>query len=177
MVATVIINRTTSAATLTDITSANTRASTSDDPSPGNSNPIPVPGAGQNFSFWVSTNLAVSVPPSTAIDNLRWYTDGANGFGAGVTATGNKTSTYVQASGTIGSTGLQLTTVLHTNLFSAAQDIFSYVSASPRTLDGSTSISNSNGFGDFMVYQIAVSTAAGAGPTPQETLTWLFDET
>ena len=49
MAATVTIRRWTGASggpTKTDITSSNTRMSTADDPNPGTSNPVPIPGAG-----------------------------------------------------------------------------------------------------------------------------------
>ncbi len=176
MVATVLIIRTTSGSTETDITSGNTRASTSDDPSQGTATPIPVPAANENFSFWVTTQLQVTVAPTTVIDNIRFYSDGANGLGTGVFMVANKTSTYIEASGTISTTGLQLTTALHTNLFSAAQDIFSFTSTAPLTLLGTLSVTGSSG-SSLVVYQIIVSSGAGAGTTPAETLTYLFDET
>lgn len=178
MAATVIINRWTGAGpTQTDITSSNTRASTSDDPAPGTANPIPIPAAGTNYSFWVSTRLEVTVTPDGTINNIQWYTDGANGFGTGVTVNGQDASAYVQATGTVGSTGDELTQGNHANLSAAPVDVFTFDSGSPKAITGSMTNPNTGDLGDFFVYQFAVADTAAAGATPQETFTWQFDET
>ena len=81
MAAVIIINRATGAGpTLTAITSGNSRLSTSDVPAPGTSDPIPIPGAGTNFSFWMSTRLECTSAPTGTVDNLRWYPDASNDF-------------------------------------------------------------------------------------------------
>lgn len=100
MAATVQIGRKTGVApgTFTDITSINTRANAEDVHSvAGTSNPIRIPSAGTNYSYWVSTRLKVTVTPAGTIDNLRWFTDGANNFGTGVTCKGAKASTGADA--------------------------------------------------------------------------------
>lgn len=185
MAATVIINRHTGAGTsnggttFTAITSGNTRASTSDAPVPGTSDPIPIPGAGTNYSYWVSTRLQCTVAPSGTIDNLQWYSD-ATGFGTGVTVNGADASTGVDAgyriaTGTQGTTGTQLTTGNHTGLDAAPVDVTTLTSGSPRALGGSTTTTAH--FGDLFVYQFAVGTTASAGTTPANTFTFQYDET
>jgi hypothetical protein len=182
MAATVVIDRLTGTGgseTETDITSSNTRASTSDAPTPGTSDPIPIPTAGTNYSFWVTTRLETTVAPSGTIDNLRWYSDG-NSFGTGVTVSGADASTgadagYRQATGTQGSTGTQLTTGNHTGLDATPVDVTTLTSGSPRTLGGSTTTTER--FGDHFVYQFAVGTSASAGTTAQNTFTFQYDET
>lgn len=185
MAATVIINRHTGAAgsqVKTDITSATTRASTSDAPAPGAADPIPIPAAGTNRSFWVTTRLECAVTPSGTIDNLRWFADGANGFGTGVTCVGRDASTganagYRQATGTQGTTGDELTTGNHTGLDGAPADVFTHTSGSPRALGGSIVNPSTGEFGDFFVYSIEVGSTAGPGVVPTETFSFRYDET
>ncbi len=107
MAATVTIRRLTGAGpTSTDVTSINTRANAEDAHSTaGTTNPIQIPAAGTNYSYWVVTQLSADTSPSGTINNVKWYTDGANGFGTGVTAKGNTATGYVQATGTPGTTG------------------------------------------------------------------------
>jgi hypothetical protein len=182
MAATVLINRLTGtggAEVETDITSGNTRASTSDVPVPGTSDPIPIPGAGNNYSYWVTTRLETTVAPAGTVDNLRWYSDAA-GFGTGVTVTGADASTttnagYREATGTQGTTGLQLTTANHTGLDAAPVDVTGLTSGAPRVLAGTTTTTGR--FGDHFVYSFDVGTTASAGTTPANTFTFQYDET
>ena len=143
MPATVDIVRVTGASggpTSTTITSINTRANAYDTHSTADTtNPIQIPAAGSNYSYWVSTRLTCSVTPSGTINNLRWYTDGANGFGTGVTCIGQEATSYVQATGTAGQTGTQLTTGNHAGLTGAPVDPFTFTSGSPKSLAGSLS--------------------------------------
>lgn len=185
MAATVQIARKTGASpgSPTDITSINTRANAEDThTTAGTSNPIRVPAAGTNYSYWVTTRLNVTVTPAGTIDNLRWYTDGSNNFGTGVTCKGEGASTgadagYRIATGTPGETGTQLTTGNHTGLDGAPIDVFGHTSGSPKSLTGTISNPTTGQFGDHFVYQIEVGTSAGAGATSAETWTWRFDET
>lgn len=183
MAATVVINRWTGSSggpTKTAIQSANTVANASDahqSTAAGSSNPIRVPTVGTNYSYWVSTRLSASVTPSGTINNIRWYTDGANNFGTGVTCKGNTASAYVQATGTTGTTGDILNTTNHTSLAGATADVFTHTSGSPKSITGSISNPSTGDFGDFFVYQMEVGTTAGPGVTGQETFTWTYDET
>lgn len=180
MAATIIINRKTGAGpTNTAITSGNTRASTSDNAyTTETTNPIPIPGAGTNYSFWVNTRLECTVAPATLVDNLKWFTDGNNGFGTGVTCKAETANTYGQATGTVGTTGDQLTVANYgdgiDDLNAAPTDSFGFTSGSPLSVSGSTSTTGE--FGDLVVYQIEVTTTASAGATPTETFTWQYDE-
>ncbi len=184
MSATVKINRITGAGagSGTDITGINTRANAFDAHTTADtSNPIQIPPSGSNYSYWVTTRLNVTVTPSGTINNLRWYTDGANGFGTGVTCNAAKASTgsnagYRQATGSTG-TGTQLTTGNHTGLDATPVDAFTFTSGSPLALTGSLSNPSTGLFGDHVVYQLAVASTASPGVTPSETFTWKWDET
>lgn len=177
MAATVLINRLTGAGpTFTDITGINTRANAEDaHTTAGTANSILVPAAGTNYSFWVVTQLEVTAITAGTVDNLRWYTDGANNFGTGVTCKAQNATGYVQATGTTGTTGTQLTTGNYATLSGAPVDAFTFTSGSPKALTGTTTTVQK--FGDRMVYQIEVGTTALSGATAQETFTWKYDDT
>jgi len=182
MAATVTIRRWTGSSgseTKTDITSINTVANAQDvhEATVGtSSNPIKIPGAGNNYSYWVCTRLSVDLAPSGTIDNVRWHTDGANNFGTGVAAKATTASAYTQAAGTPGSTGdtLNVTNFTQINTTLLA-DAFTRTSGSPMAVTGS--ITTTGDLGHFVVYQLTIGTTANAGNTAQETFTWLYDET
>lgn len=178
MPATVLIRRLTSTGpTATDITSINTRANAEDAHSTADTdNPIQIPASGTNYSYWVVTRLDCTVTPTTTINNVKWYTDGANGFGTGVTCKMNTATDYVQATGTEGTTGTQLTTGNYGTLAGAPSDCFGFTSGSPKSVTGSIDNPDTGQFGDRVVYQLEVADTASAGATSTETFTWKFDE-
>lgn len=178
MAATVLIRRLHGAGpTATDITSAATRASTYDDAAPGTSWPIPIPSSGSKFSYWVTTRLDATVTPAGTIDNIRWYTDGTSGYGTGVSYRVAEASYYVQATGTPADTGTELKTANHAGLLTEPVNGFTLVTGSPLAVDGSISNPDTGQFGYYVVAQIEVFAAAGAGEITDETLTYKFDET
>ncbi len=184
MAATVLIKRWTgSGPTKTDINSGtnpgiNTRLDASDAHSTGStSNPITIPASSSNYSYWCVTRLSASVTPSTIINNIKWYTDSSNSLGTGVTYVVNTATTYVQATGTPGTTGDILSTGNYSTLAGAPSNAFAYTSGSPLSVTGSISNPSTGDFGDFVVSQIVVGTTAGAGATATESITWAFDET
>lgn len=179
MPATVTIRRLTGAGpTSTDITSINTRANAEDAHSTaGTTNPIQIPAAGTNYSYWVVTQLNATTTPSSVINNIKWYTDGTGSFGTGITMKANTATGYVQATGTPGTTGTQLTTGNYATLAGAPVDAFTYISGSPLSVTGSLSNPSTGAFGDRVVYQIEVGTTASPGVTAvAETITWRYDE-
>lgn len=185
MAATIKIYRYTGASgspTLTDITSTTNRASTGENPAETTSNPIPVPAdASTNYSYWVATRLYAVSGPATSITNIKWYTDGSNSMGTGVSLKAATASAYQQAKGTTGSSGSQLTSANYGTGWdfsgSAATNAFVYTSGAQLSVAGSTGTANSAFFGDFVLYQVEVVSSAAPGPTTAETLTWQYDET
>lgn len=182
MAATVNIKRWTGASGSsgsTIITSANTVANAVDSHqavASSSTNPIKIPAAGTNYSYWVSTRLATGTPgPTGTINNLRWYGDGSAGWGTGVGCNVAQATTYVQATGTLGETGTQLTTGNHSGLTGAPSNFTNYTSGSSLSVTGSTTAASTD-FGNFVVYQLTVGTTASSGATNQETFTWLYDE-
>ncbi len=159
--ATVTIRRWTGSSggpTKTDITSANTVANAQDTheaTASSSSNPIQIPAAGTNYSYWVTTQLSVDANgDSHTIDNVKWYTDGSNNLGTGITCKVNTASGYIQATGTSGTTGDLLNTTNHTNLAGATSDSFGYTSGSPLSVTGTTS--STGDLGHQVVYQVEV---------------------
>ena len=179
MAATVTIRRwtgTSGSPTKTDITSINTRANAEDThTTAGTTNSILIPAAGSNYSYWVSTRLSVDAITGGTVDNLKWYTDGSNNFGTGVTCIGESASAYVQATGTAGQTGIELTTTNHASLGTDPVNVFTYTSGSPKSLTGSSSTTGD--IGHFFVYQMVVDSTAASGATASETFTWKYDDT
>lgn len=172
-----IVRLTSTGPTATDITSINTRANAEDAHSTaGVTNPIQIPAAGSNYSYWVVTRLNAVTTPSSSISNIKWYTDGGIGFGTGVTCNVSTGSTYVQATGTPGVTGTQLTTGVYATLAGAPSNAFAYTSGSPLSVPGTLANPTTGQFGDRVVYQLVVGTTAAPGATAAETFTWQYDE-
>ena len=179
MAATVIINRITGTAaspTKSAITSINTRANAYDGHSTADTTyPIAIPDAGTNYSYGVSTRLSISANTgANTIDNILWYSDGANGFGTGVTAKVAAGNNYDQAEGTEGTSGTELTTGSNTGLAASPSDAFAYTSTGTLSLTGSTT--GTGDIGQFAVWQIGVGTGASVGATSSEQFTFAYDE-
>lgn len=161
--------------------SGSTRASTSDAPTPGTANPIPIPAAGTNYSFWVVLQLNAYTTPAGTINNIKWYTDGTNSW-TGVTVEVGTSPAYTQATGTTGTTGDQLTNTNWTGgtltpSTPSADSAFGYSSGSPLSVTGTLSNPSTGAIGDFVAYQLSVGTGAGAGTLSAETFTFRYDET
>ncbi len=179
MAATISVRRWTgssSGPTKTNITGINTRANAEDThTTTGTTNSILVPAVGTNYSYWVSTRLSVDAITAGVVDNLRWYTDGTNNFGTGVSCLGMTASSYVQASGSPGQTGLQLSSTNYPGLTADPINVYSFTSGSPKTVSGSAS--STGDLGHFFVYQIEVGSTASSGATAADTFTWKYDDT
>lgn len=162
----------------TDITGINTRANAEDaHTTAGTSNPIRKPAAGTNYSYWVSTRLFFDSSGTGTINNIEWYSDGANGMGTGIGVIGNDASAYTQATGTPGETGDELTTVAYPGLSGAPVDVFSFTTGSPKSIPGDVTDPTDEYFANLFVYQVTVDDTASAGATNQETFTWRYDST
>lgn len=178
MVATVIINRKTGAGpTDTDITTLNTRANAEDAHSTaGTSNPVRIPAAGTNYSFWVTTRLEVTGGLSGTLDNIRWFFTGSLDTGIGYDVGDAPSASYVQATGVVGTSGDQLNTTNHTGLSGAPVDATTFTSGSPKSINGTITASTGE-VGDLIVWQLNVDNTASPGPTSQVTMTYRYDET
>lgn len=184
MVATVIIERLTGAGPArTDITAINTRANAFDTHTTGDTaNPIEIPGAGTNYSYWVNTQLNATVAPDNLIDNIEWFTDGSNTYGTGIGSVVAQAAlaSYTQAVGTPAVTGTELNDTNYsggTLTPATPLDSFAETTGAPLVVTGSTTTTGP--FGNIVVYQTTVGTTATAGtkPATPEIFTFRFDET
>ena len=129
------------------------------------SNPIVIPVAGSVYSYVKKLRLYMETAPNTNITNLRWYADGANGFGTGVSVTAKNIGT------TFGT---------HYNTqMSGGSDLFGYTSGSPLDGDGTDAgpfTADDTYFGDIIELQLAVASTATNGALSAETVTVAYDE-
>lgn len=162
----------------TDITSVNSRYMLSDSTSASStSNPIPIPAAGTNYSFWKSAYLNADTTPAGTIDTVKYYTDGANGYGTGVTekVSTAPSLTYVQATGT-STSGTQLSNANYSGSGTPV-NTFTYTSGASLSVTGSISNPSTGKISDFWVEQLEVASTASPGVITAETKTITYNET
>ena len=194
MVATVSVNEYNGAAPGVATVITQGRYCTMDSYNPGLSNPCVVPTSSYNYSYWKTHNLAFS-GDFTQISNIRWYTSGSvrtswalgtnGGLFVGVKSTGDNglpVASYVQASGTLGTTGYEMsdTTNGHTyykvgsSNYAAPVDADTYVSGSTLLVDSTAY--TTTGTSKCVVTQVKIATDATQGDKAAETLTFRYDE-
>lgn len=167
MAATIQIHEMSALAAGVDKTSGTLRFKDADDATVDANNPLVIPGAGSIYSYTKKVRSYMEAPPNTNVSNLRWYTDGANGLGAGVTMTVKNIGTTWGAN--------------YKTLMSGGADLFGYTSGSPLDGDGTDTgpflpAKDNSYIGDLIELQIAVASTATNGATPTETLTLAYDE-
>lgn len=176
MAATVEIRKLTgenSSITSTDVSSGSLQYGTSDEAT--SPSPIPVPSSGSNYSYWVTLQLNATAAPDNALDNIKFYTDGTNSLGTGVDGIVATASGYASAVGTAGTSGSLLSTSNHDGLTGSPSPLFDYSSGCKLSVSGSIGATTGS-FGDRVVSQFNVINTAGAGNSPEETLTLEWDE-
>lgn len=181
MPATVIIYErtgTTGSPTNTDITAANSRYMLADATSTNaTTNPVQIPNDGTNYSYFKSRYLHASTTPAGTIDTVKYYTDGTNSYGTGVTEKVTTAETYVQATGTATS-GTQLVIGNYAGITpSPPNDSFSYNSGAALSVPGSLSNPATGKISNYWVEQLEVGSTAVPGPTATETKTISWNET
>lgn len=162
------------------------RFKTADDATIDSNNPVPIPAAGTNYSYWKQIYLKCDTAPDTQVDNIKFYTDGT-GFGTGITLNvGNQFPThnsgsnagYEVATGTGGTSGDEV--VANHAGITTVSSAFSYTSGSPLsgpTISEDSSIINAIGEStNYLVLQLAVINTATPGNKSNETLTFQYDE-
>lgn len=174
-----------------DITSGTLRFKCADDNTNDNNNPIPIPAAGTNYSFWKHVYLRCTVRPgSEIVNNVKFYTDGSNGYGTGVglkvsdtfpTHTNASNAGYEVDDNSTGSTGTEMDagTPNHSGV-TGTTDAFTFSSASPLSVtigEGSSQIDAVSEVTNFVILQMTVASTAASGELSAETLTFRYDET
>jgi hypothetical protein len=126
-------------------------------------NPIVIPTADDAFSFLKQFRFYAASTPSNAIGNLKFYMDGSNGYGTGITLQCKQETGYTDpiALGSADATG--------------CTDAFTYTSGSPLAITGSWS-SGTGPFGYYLKVQMKVHHDAVQGTTASEAMSFAYDE-
>jgi hypothetical protein len=151
-----------------------TRFCTADDYDPGTDHPVPILESGTNYSYWKTWRLDFT-GTFTEITNIQLYVEETFDQGTGVsTVIGENTGvTYVEATGTQDEAGTILNNTNYTGI-GAAEDISTYVAATPKTID--TSSISTEGPSNTWVCQLVVADTATQGAVGAETVTLQYDE-
>jgi len=148
--------------------------------------PVPIPAAGLNLSYWKQIYIKCATAPDTQVDNIKFYTD-TTGYGTGITLqvgdqfpvkNSGSDAGYELATGTPGTSGDDLVTN-HAGV-SSVSDAFTFSVGSPLagpTISEAGSIINAiNETSNYLIFQAEVGTTAGPGDKGDETLTFQYDE-
>lgn len=146
---------------LTDKTSGTVRFKNADNATVDTANPMVKPASGTDYSFEKWLRFNVSAGTYTEITNVKAYTDGANGLGAGVGLFAKAVAAYAAPAEGTATTGYV--------------DAFTLTSAAPLTL-GAGPFTGLGEKGDHLVMLLTVASTAAGGVTPSETLTLAWDE-
>jgi hypothetical protein len=163
MAATVkIVEKNGAGGTQTDKTSGTIRFKNADNATVDTNNRMVVPGSGYDYSYEKWLIFQVDVAPAVDLQNLKFYTDGANGFGTGVELYAKAVTTYATPAEATATTGYT--------------DAFTYTSAAPLSL-GAGPYTGTSEKGDHCVLMLRVASTAAPGLLSTETLTFSYDET
>lgn len=162
MVATVqIVEKNGTMGTNTQKDSGTVRFKNADNATVDTGNPLVIPTAGFDFSYEKWLRLKVTVAPDNYIENLKFYTDGANGFGTGVSMFAKAVATYATPAEATATGGYA--------------DAFSYTSGAALNL-GTPTVTGTGEKGSHAVLMMRVATNATQGTLTAETLTFSYDE-
>lgn len=130
-------------------------------------NPLVIPTSSSIYSYTKKLRAYMEAPPNTQVDNLRWYTDGTNSFGTGITVTAKNLGTTWGAN--------------YKTLMSGGSDLFGYTSGSPLNGDATDTgpfvpADDNSYIGDLIELQMAIASTASPGTLTAETLTFAYDE-
>lgn len=172
-----------------DVTSGMLRFKTNDNNTDDNNDPIPIPAAGTNYSFWKHVYLRMTVRPgSEIVNNVKFYTDGGT-FGTGIgmnvsdtfpTHNSGSNAGYEVDDNTSGSTGTDMDTGTpnHSGV-TGETSAFTYTSGSPLSVTISEASSQMDAVSEatnFVILQMTVASTASSGESGDETLTFRYDE-
>lgn len=176
MAATLLIREKNSAGqTPTDKTSGTIRFKMADDATVDLVNPMVVPGSGTAYSYQKWLRLHISAGTFTQVSNLRFYTDGASGYGAGV-------KLWAKTIGSFATPAVPSTSNDPPQLSAADMiDAFTFTSGSPYDMDDlNAGPFDSTGLpkdiGNYLVLVGEVEPGTAQGLKTAETLTFAWDE-
>ena len=162
MAATVqIVEKNGTAGTNTKKDSETVRFKNADNATVDTNNPMVIPTAGVDYSYEKWLRLKVTVAPSTYLENLKFYTDGANGFGTGVLLYAKAVTTFATPAEATSAAGYT--------------DAFTYTSGAALDL-GTATVTGTGEKGDHAVMMMTVASTASPGTLTAETGTFSYDE-
>lgn len=150
----------------TDVAGGSMRFKLADNDTADANNPVVIPAAGTNYSWIKQLKFYAATTPDNVINNLRFYTDGAIGYGTGIGLDVGSGSAYIdptsfQDSGLVDWSG---------------QDAEGFTSGAPYTITGSLSNPSTGAFGDYIRLQVNVDDTASQGTSSSETIYFSYDE-
>lgn len=163
MAADVQIHEMTGAAAGVDKTGGTVRFKSADETAADTNNRLAIPASGETRSYTKQLRFYLNSAPAVDIINLRAYSDGANGFGTGVSVEYDVQGAFVaNVQSDIG-----------------GADLFGKVSGDPIDLDAiNTGPHTGTGYkGDFLRLQMVIADTASPGVLVAEDLTFSYDET
>jgi len=167
MAATVEIHEMSAADTGTDQTSSTIRFKDADNATVDTADPIDIPDAGSVYSYTKTIRAYLEDAPTVQVTNLRVYSDGANGFGTGVSCSCKNVGTSFVAH--------------YKTAMSGGADFFGKTSASPLDTDATDAgpfvpADVDTYIGDLVDLQLAVASTSSNGQLTAEVLTLAYDE-
>ena len=158
--------------------------------SPGDDDRIAVPPSGTNYSFWKHTYFRMSARPGAeVVNNLKFYSDGANGFGTGVglvvsdqlpAHTAAADTEYEVDNHTEGLTSDDMDAGSNNHsICTTVSDVFGLTAGAALAVtigEASTQMDAVAEVSAFVLLQMTVASTASAGALAAETLTYRYDE-
>jgi hypothetical protein len=132
-------------------------------------NPMIVPTAGNDYSFEKALQLNATGGTFTTLDNLKFYTDGTNSFGTGVSWKAKKEVAYSQPVHVTATTGAPNATPAYANATT-------FTAGTPLALAGSAVASATGFFGDLVYQFVYITTTTTAGTKTETPITFSYDE-
>jgi hypothetical protein len=155
------------------------RFKSADTPTVNTSNPVIIPGSGQQYSFekWLRFYIGAT-PPSSYIENLKFYTDGSGPLDTGVVLWGTPLAAWatpVEPSNAndpphLGTGGTATTTPAAT-AYTAYPGTGTAMALSTGTITGT-----STDVGSFCVLCLEVNSGASPGVSANDNVTFQYDE-
>jgi hypothetical protein len=166
MVATMQIHEMSATMTGTDKTASTVRFKLADDATIDAVDPITIPTglSIERNSYHKKLRMFCETAPGTQVDNLQMYSDGANGFGTGVSVNASNRGVTWAANATA--------------LLTDGADLFGFTAGAPMNIDAvDTALLDATGYGgDIIGLQMLVASTAGPGELTDETITFSYDE-
>lgn len=142
--------------------------------------PLVIPISGTIYSFWKQIYLQCTTAPDTQVNNVKIFSDGSLGWGAGVVVQVGDGSQIKNSGASTGYDVADAQEIMtnHSDV-SSETSLFTFTSGSPRAVSISEAASIINAINettDYLVLQTDVDATATPATKPTETITYQYDE-